>query len=48
MKVSALKDYDLCLYHQGTNFYVYQMLGSSFCDQESCKSVEFCSMGTSC
>lgn len=28
MEVSALKDFDLYLYHQGTNFYAYQMLGA--------------------
>ena len=30
MEVSALNDFDLYLYHQGTNFYAYQMLGAHF------------------
>lgn len=41
MKVSALKDYDLYLYHQGTNFYVYQMLGAHFVIENGVKGVRF-------
>lgn len=41
MEVSALKDFDLYLYHQGTNFYAYQMLGAHFVVENGVEGVRF-------
>lgn len=41
MEVSALKDFDLYLYHQGTNFYTYQMLGAHFVVEDGVEGVRF-------
>ena len=41
MKVSALNDFDLYLYHQGTNFYSYQMLGAHFVKESGVDGVRF-------
>ena len=41
MEVSALKDFDLYLYHQGTNFYAYQMLGAHFVVEDGVEGVRF-------
>ena len=41
MKVSALNEYDLYLYHQGTNYYAYQMLGAHFVRESGVDGVRF-------
>ena len=41
MKVSALNEFDLYLYHQGTNFYTYQMLGAHFVKESGVDGVRF-------
>ena len=33
MKTAALADYDLYLFHQGTNFHAYEMLGAHYTEQ---------------
>ncbi|MBQ7706085.1 MAG: 1,4-alpha-glucan branching protein GlgB [Selenomonadaceae bacterium] len=41
MKTSALSEYDLYLFHQGTNFHAYEMLGAHFVEHEGKKGVRF-------
>lgn len=41
MKVSALSEFDLYLYHQGTNYYSYQMLGAHFVRESGVDGVRF-------
>lgn len=41
MKTSNLGDYDLYLFHQGTNFHAYEMLGAHFLEQDGKKGVRF-------
>lgn len=41
MKVSALNEFDLYLYHQGTNFYTYQLLGAHFVKESGVEGVRF-------
>ena len=41
MKTSNLNDYDLYLFHQGTNFHAYEMLGAHFTERDGKKGVRF-------
>ncbi|MGP1407439.1 1,4-alpha-glucan branching protein GlgB [Selenomonas sp.] len=41
MNVSALSEFDLFLYHQGTNYHAYEMLGAHFLEQDGKKGVRF-------
>ncbi len=41
METSALKDFDLYLFHQGTNYRSYEMLGAHFVEQDGKKGVRF-------
>ncbi len=41
MKTSDLGEYDLYLFHQGTNFHAYEMLGAHFVEREGKKGVRF-------
>ena len=41
MKTSNLNDYDLYLFHQGTNFHAYEMLGAHFVERDGKKGVRF-------
>lgn len=41
MKTSNLGEYDLYLFHQGTNFRAYEMLGAHFVEQDGVKGVRF-------
>ncbi len=41
MKLSELSDFDLYLFHQGTNYHAYEMLGAHFIEQDGKKGVRF-------
>ncbi len=41
MKTSELSEYDLYLFHQGTNFRAYEMLGAHFVERDGKKGVRF-------
>src|SRR5574344_2622254 len=41
MKTSSLSEYDLYLYHQGTNYHTYEMLGAHFVQQDGQAGVRF-------
>lgn len=41
MKPSAIEDYDLYLFHQGTNFHAYQLLGAHPLKEEGRDGVRF-------
>ena len=41
MKTSDLSEFDLYLFHQGTNFHAYEMLGAHFAEQDGKKGVRF-------
>lgn len=41
MDISKLSDYDLYLYHQGTNYHSYQMFGAHLIEQAGQKGVRF-------
>ena len=41
MKTSNLGEYELYLFHQGTNFQAYEMLGAHFVEREGKKGVRF-------
>ena len=41
MKTSDLGEYDLYLFHQGTNFHAYEMLGAHFVERDGKKGVRF-------
>lgn len=41
MKTSNLGEYDLYLFHQGTNYHAYEMLGAHFVEQDGKKGVRF-------
>ena len=41
MKTSNLGEYDLYLFHNGTNFHAYEMLGAHFVEQDGKKGVRF-------
>ena len=41
MEVSTLSDYDLYLYHQGTNYHSYQMFGAHLVNQNGEQGVRF-------
>ena len=41
MKTSNLNEYDLYLFHQGTNYHAYEMLGAHFVAREGKKGVRF-------
>ena len=41
MKTSNMADYDIYLFHQGTNFHAYEMLGAHFIEQEGKQGVRF-------
>ena len=41
MNVSALSEFDLFLYHQGTNYHAYEMLGAHFMEKDGKKGVRF-------
>ena len=41
MKTAALAEYDLYLFHQGTNFHAYEMLGAHFVKQKGKKGIRF-------
>lgn len=41
MEISALKDFDLYLFHQGTNYHAYEMLGAHFLERDGKKGVRF-------
>ena len=41
MEISALSDFDLYLYHQGTNYHTYEMLGAHCMEQNGRKGVRF-------
>lgn len=45
MKVSNLGEYDLYLFHNGTNFHTYEMLGAHFTEQARKKSPSHCCLG---
>ena len=39
MKTSALSEFDLYLFHQGTNYHAQEMLGAHFVEQDGKKGV---------
>ena len=39
MKTAALAEYDLYLFHQGTNFHAYEMLGAHYTEQDGKRGV---------
>lgn len=41
MEISALSEFDLYLYHQGTNYHTYQMLGAHFIEKDGVQGVRF-------
>ena len=41
MKTSNLNEYDLYLFHQGTNYHAYEMLGAHFVERDGKKGVRF-------
>ena len=41
MKTAALAEYDLYLFHQGTNFHAYEMLGAHYTEQDGERGVRF-------
>ena len=41
MKTSDLSEFDLYLFHQGTNYHAYEMLGAHFVEQDGKKGVRF-------
>ena len=41
MKTSNLSEYDLYLFHQGTNYHAYEMLGAHFIERDGKKGVRF-------
>ena len=41
METSALSEYALYLYHQGTNYHTYEMLGAHFIEKDGRTGVEF-------
>ena len=41
MNVSALSEFDLFLYHQGTNYHAYEMLGAHFMEKDGKNGVRF-------
>lgn len=41
MKISALEDFDFYLFHQGTNYRAYELLGAHFVTQDGVKGVRF-------
>ncbi|RHM53566.1 1,4-alpha-glucan branching protein GlgB [Mitsuokella sp. AF33-22] len=41
MKTSDLSEFDLYLFHQGTNYHAYEMLGAHFVEQDGRKGVRF-------
>ena len=41
MKTSALSEFDLYLFHQGTNYHAQEMLGAHFVEQDGKKGVRF-------
>ena len=41
MKTAALADYDLYLFHQGTNYHAYEMLGAHYVEQDGERGVRF-------
>ena len=41
MKTSELSEFDLYLYHQGTNYHTYEMMGAHFAEQGGKKGVRF-------
>ena len=41
MKTSALSEFDLYLFHQGTNYHAQEMLGAHFIEQDGKKGVRF-------
>lgn len=41
MKTTELNDYDLYLFHNGTNYYAYEMLGAHFTEVDGKKGVRF-------
>ena len=41
MKTSELNEFDLYLFHQGTNYHAYEMLGAHFVERDGRKGVRF-------
>ena len=41
MKTTPLNEYDLYLFHNGTNYFAYEMLGAHFTEQDGKKGVRF-------
>ena len=41
MKTSALSEFDLYLFHQGTNYHAQEMLGAHFVEQDGKKGIRF-------
>ena len=41
MKTSNMADYDIYLFHQGTNYHAYEMLGAHFVEQDGKQGVRF-------
>lgn len=41
MKTSDLSEFDLYLFHQGTNYHAYEMLGAHVMEQDGRKGVRF-------
>ena len=41
MKTSDLTEFDRYLFHQGTNFHAYEMLGAHFMEQKGKKGIRF-------
>ena len=41
MKTSELSEFDLYLFHQGTNYHAYEMLGAHFVERDGRKGVRF-------
>ena len=42
MNVSAIKDFDLYLFHQGTNYHAYELLGAHPLTVDGVAGVRFC------
>ena len=41
MKTSALSEFDLYLFHQGTNYHAQEMLGAHFVERDGKRGVRF-------
>ena len=41
MKTADLAEYDLYLFHQGTNYHAYEMLGAHYVERDGVRGVRF-------